>query len=289
MDLTNQILYQAVTGIGLLCLLREHADLATDEWALPADMKEAVSLGKAAVMPGSQGPRPAGVSKQQPQQQASTCPAAGTPCSMQPCSMSMGDAMVTLVASPRKQAGGSNGADCENFGLSAAPNVAQQGLRCADGLPLQPYPESPKLGDHLVGDSSEGVSPCSSQLAYADAASTIRFTPVPLVDRIQPERSPLRLPQLPSRAPPPASCPTTPAGQCRQPAPEVATAHFVGRPVSANPESTRYILVFCNMILWVNNLPLGEYPILLAHTHGTGLTTIRCCTSYAVRKAQGGA
>ena len=197
-------------------------------------------------MPGKHGRTQARISSQQPQQQASTCSAADTPCSMQPCSMSMGDALVTLVASPRKQAGGLKSADCEGDGLSLAPHAPQQRLLSANGTPLQPRSASPELRGHSAGNSSEAVSPCSSQLAYADAASTVKFTPVPLVDRMQSARSPMwlpRLPSLPGGAPLPASCPTTPPGQCRQPAHEVITAPSVGRPLSANPGSTRYVFV----------------------------------------------
>ena len=197
-------------------------------------------------MPAKHGRTQARVSTQQPQQQASTCSAADTPCSMQLCSVPMGDAMVTLVASPRKQAGGLKNADCEGSGLSLAPHALQQRLLSADGTPLQPRPASPELRGHPMGDSSEAVSPCSSQLAYADAASTVKFTPVPLVDRMQSARSPMwlpRLPSLPGGTPLPASCPTTPPGQCRQPAHEVITAPSVGRPLSANPGSIRYVSV----------------------------------------------
>ena len=213
-------------------------------------------------MPGKHGRRQARVSAQQPQQQASTCSSANTPCSMQPCSVPMGDAMVTLVASPRKQAGGLKNADFEGGGLSLAPHAPQQRLLSADGTPLQPRPASPELRDHPMGNSSEAVSPCSSQLAYADAASTVKFTPVPLVDRMQSARSPmwlLRLPSLPGRAPLPASCPTTPPGQCRQPGHETAMAPGSGRPLSANPESIRWGLTENALSASLGAVPEGDY------------------------------
>ena len=207
-------------------------------------------------MSGNGGLRQAGVSKQPPQQKASTSTAAGTPCSMQPCRESMGDAMVTLVASPRKQAGGLKTADCEDAGLTVAPYLAQESLRSAHGTLLQLRPVSPELRGHSEGDSSEAVSPCSSQLAYADASSTIKFTPVPLVDRMQPARSSLRLPSLPGAAPLPASCPTTPPGQCRQPLHEGITAP-VGRPVSANPGSIRYACAYAMLSGSLKEAPTG--------------------------------
>ena len=80
-------------------------------------------------------------------------------------------------------------------------------------------------------DSSAESSPCSSQQAFADAGSNAMFTPVPLVDRLPVgARSGLRLEQLPCPSPLPASCPATPAGQRRQPAPEESTPVLFGRP-----------------------------------------------------------
>ena len=252
----------AVTVIPVWYLLQEHADPQPDDCASPADLKDAASPSRAAVRPGKHGRTQARVSVQQPQQQASTCSAAHTPCSMQPCSMSMGDAMVTLVASPRKQAGGLKNADREGVGLSLAPHAPQQRLLSADGTPLQPRLALPELGGHSVGDSSEAQSPCSSQLAYADAASTVKSTPVPLVDRMQSVRSPMwlpRLPSLPGGTPLPASCPTTPPGQCRQPGHEAAMAPGTGRPLSANPESIRCALTEDVLSASLRAVPKGCY------------------------------
>ena len=113
-----------------------------------------------------------------------------------------------------------------------------------------------------MGDSSETASPCSSQLAYADAASTVKFTPVPLVDRMQSARSPMwlpRLPSLPGGTPLPASCPTTPPGQCRQPGHEAAMAPGTGRPLSANPESIRCALTEDVLSASLRAVPKGCY------------------------------
>ncbi len=89
-------------------------------------------------------------------------------------------------------------------------------------------------------DSSAESSPCSSQQAFADAGSNAMFTPVPLVDRLPVgARSGLRLEQLPCPSPLPASCPATPAGQRRQPAPEESTPVLFGRPASAGVGSAR--------------------------------------------------
>ena len=99
---------------------------------------------------------------------------------------------------------------------------------------------SSAAGGYLQEDSSAASSPCSSQLAYADAGSNALFTPVPLVDRLPVvTRSSLRLEQLPCPSPLPASCPATPAGQRRQPAPEEGTPVLFGRPASAGVSSVR--------------------------------------------------
>lgn len=95
-------------------------------------------------------------------------------------------------------------------------------------------------GGCLQEDSSAASSPCSSQLAYADAQSNNLFTPVPLVDRLPVGvRSSLKLEQLPCPSPLPASCPATPAGQRRQQAPEEGTPVLFGRPASAGVSSVR--------------------------------------------------
>lgn len=161
-------------------------------------------------------------------------------------------------SSDAQQEEGSVEGRCQEANGGAAQHLAQPHANPSDQRSPQTLqstsaqPPAEAKGSHraapvagcLSQDNSslEGGSPCSSQLACADVDSSgAMFTPVPLVDRMRKAvvAYPLRLPRLPSPAPLPASCPATPAGQRRQPAPEEATPPLFGRPVSAGVGSTR--------------------------------------------------